>query len=66
MQRGIEMIPARSTKAKKAKSVFFRKYNDIDIYIEDTEKGATKLYTILFQRAFKNKYDVNRIYPLGA
>ena len=59
------MIPARKTKAKKAKAVFFRKYNDIDIYIEDTERGAAKLYTILFQRAFKDKYNINRIYPLG-
>ena len=59
------MIPARSTKAKKAKAVFFRRYNDIDIYIEDTERGAEKLYAILFQRAFKDKYIINRIYPLG-
>lgn len=59
------MIPARSTKAKKAKAVFFRRYNDIDIYIEDTERGAAKLYAILFQRAFKDKYIINRIYPLG-
>lgn len=59
------MILARSTKAKKAKSVFFRRHNDIDIYIEDTEKGSAKLYTILFQRAFEGKYRVNRIHPLG-
>lgn len=59
------MIPTRKTRAKKAKSVFFRNHNDIDIYVEDTEIGTIKLYTILFQRAFEGRYQINRIYPLG-
>jgi len=59
------MIPKRSVKAKKAKSVFFRRINDIDIFVEDTEKGSAKLYTILFQRAFDGRYKINRIHPLG-
>ncbi|MCI5160821.1 MAG: DUF4435 domain-containing protein [Candidatus Electrothrix sp. AX5] len=59
------MIPVRSIRSKKAKSVFFRKINDLDVYVEDTEKGTAKLYTILFQKAFKGKYNINQIFPLG-
>ena len=59
------MIPQRSAKARKAKSVFFRYDNEIDVFVEDTEKGTEKLYSILFQRAFDKKYKISRVYPLG-
>ncbi len=59
------MIPTRKSRAKKAKSVFFRMHNDIDIYVEDTGLGSIKFYTILFQRAFEDRFQISRIYPLG-
>ena len=55
----------RTIKAKKAKSVFFQKFNDIDIYVEDTSKGSKKLYSILLSRALSDKYRVSTVFPLG-
>lgn len=59
------MIPERSLQAKSAKSVFFQKENDIDIYIEDTAFGYEKLFTILLSRIFKDKYRIKKVFPLG-
>ncbi|KAB7711055.1 DUF4435 domain-containing protein [Plesiomonas shigelloides] len=59
------MIPDRSVKASSAKSVFFEDDNDIDIYIEDTAFGYSKLFTILFSRVFEGKYNVRKVFPLG-
>lgn len=59
------MIPERSVQASSAKSVFFEEINDIDIYIEDTAFGYSKLFSILFARLFEGKYKVGRVFPLG-
>ncbi len=59
------MIPQRKTESRKAKSVFFRKNNDIDIYVEDTENGTEKLYQILFSKAYHGRYKISKVYPLG-
>ena len=59
------MIPSRKLPSRKAKSVFFRKNNDIDIFVEDTERGTEKLYTILFSKAFEDRYTISKVYPLG-
>jgi len=59
------MTLERSITAKKAKAVFFHKFNDIDIYIEDTSKGSRKLYSEMFTRAFHGKYRIDTVFPLG-
>lgn len=59
------MIPERSVQAQSAISVFFEEINDIDIFIEDTAFGYSKLFTILFSRVFKNDYKINKVFPLG-
>lgn len=59
------MIPERSETAKSARSVFFQEINDIDIYIEDTDVGYTKLFAIICARIFENMYDVRKVFPLG-
>lgn len=59
------MVLQRSAKALKSKSVFFRQFNDVDIYIEDTEEGARKLYAILFQRALGDQIRLETVFPLG-
>lgn len=59
------MIPERTSQAASAKSVFFEEINDIDIYIEDTAFGYSKLFCILFSRVFEGKYKVGKIFPLG-
>ncbi|MEM5528055.1 DUF4435 domain-containing protein [Gammaproteobacteria bacterium AS21] len=59
------MIPERSPQAQSAISVFFEESNDIDIFIEDTAYGYSKLFTTLFSRVFINDYKIGRVYPLG-
>jgi hypothetical protein len=59
------MIPERSVQAQSAISVFFEEINDIDIFIEDTAFGYSKLFTILFSRVFKSDYKINKVFPLG-
>ncbi|MFI8749240.1 DUF4435 domain-containing protein [Vreelandella lionensis] len=59
------MIPERSEAARSAKSVFFQEINDIDIYIEDTDIGYIKLFTIICSRVFENDYEVRKVFPLG-
>ena len=59
------MIPERSVQANSAKSVFFEEINDIDIYIEDTAFGYSKLFSILFSRVFEGRYKVGKVFPLG-
>jgi hypothetical protein len=52
-------------KAKKAMSVFFVKWNDIDIYVEDTAKSTKSLYVALINNALNGKCKVTEIFPLG-
>ncbi len=59
------MIPTWSFEAKKAKPVFFRAWNDIDIYIEDTGIPTKKLFKELLSRCCAGKYRVAEVFPLG-
>lgn len=59
------MITERSVRSNSAKSVFFEEINDIDIYIEDTAFGYSKLFSILFSRVFEGRYKVGKVFPLG-
>lgn len=54
-----------SDKAKSAVSLFFAKWNDVDIYIEDKELSTQKVYIELFQRITKGKLKISRVFPLG-
>lgn len=56
----------RSSAAKYATSVFFQKYNDIDVYVEDTAVGYQKIYANLLCRAIGNFISIERVFPLGA
>lgn len=58
-------ILERSPAALYARSVFFEHSNDVDVYVEDTDEGAVKLYTILIQRALGNALHIDQVYPLG-
>ena len=55
----------RKIKARHNKSLFYQEYNDIDIYIEDTEKVIKKIYTEILTKALKTKYKVSNVFPLG-
>lgn len=54
-----------SDKAKKTIPLFFKKWNDIDIYIEDKESSTQKVYVQIIQRLTDGNYKVARIFPLG-
>jgi|GEM_PF-699852 len=58
-------IPERSNIAKSAKSIFFEDFNDIDLYIEDTTVGYSKLFSIMFSRLFEGIYRIERVFPVG-
>jgi len=59
------MLLERSEKGKKAKSLFFTQFNDIDIYVEDKSKGTRKLYREIFTRAMAGRYRIETVFPLG-
>ena len=54
-----------SAKAKKAASVFFKKWNDLDIYIEDCELSTQKIYIELINRITDGNLRISRLLPLG-
>ncbi|WP_169312759.1 DUF4435 domain-containing protein [Owenweeksia hongkongensis] len=41
-------------------------YNDVDVYVEDTGVGFKKIFVELLNKAFKNKYEIQHIFPLGS
>lgn len=51
--------------AKKAIAKFFLKWNDVDVYIEDTAKHAKSLYKELVAPALPNKLKIGTVFPLG-
>ena len=59
------MIPERGNVANSAMSVFFEDVNDIDVYIEDTAVGYSKLFSIIFSRLFEGEYKVDKVFPIG-
>ncbi|EKF9139808.1 DUF4435 domain-containing protein [Vibrio cholerae] len=55
----------RNLKARVAKATFYKEYNDIDIFIEDTAHGYKKLFSKLIQRILSPNYKVENVFPLG-
>jgi len=56
--------PTRNTESNYAKHIFYSEINDINIFIEDTEKGIKKLFTELISRALP-EYKIEEIFPLN-
>ncbi|EMN4467927.1 DUF4435 domain-containing protein [Aeromonas hydrophila] len=55
----------RSPAAKFAISKFYEDFNDIDIFIEDTAHGYTKIFSILLTRCLSKNISLDRVFPLG-
>lgn len=55
----------RKAKARHNKPLFYHEYNDIDIYIEDTEKIIKKVYIEILTKALNKKYKISNVFPLG-
>jgi Protein of unknown function (DUF4435) len=51
--------------ALKAMPSFFSKWNDIDVYVEDTADHAKTLYTEIVNRALAGKAKIAQVFPLG-
>lgn len=54
-----------SDNGKENLSYFFKRGNDIDIFVEDISKESRVMYEQIFAKIFAGKYSVNRVYPLG-
>jgi len=55
----------RSEAARFAASVFFEDFNDVDVYVEDTAEGFSKIYSILLGRLLADRLTISRVFPLG-
>lgn len=55
----------RSLSGKIAKAIFFQDENELDIYVEDTEIGSEKIYSIIITRLLGSKFKINRVFSLG-
>ncbi|PPT74987.1 DUF4435 domain-containing protein [Xanthomonas arboricola] len=53
-----------SSSALHARSIFFEEFNDIDIYVEDTDATTIRIFTTLFQRALKH-LRIDTVFGLG-
>jgi len=60
-----DSIPARTPKSKYAKSYLYHDYNDIDFFIEDTDKNTIKILLELIQRSLSKSIKVSQLFPLG-
>lgn len=56
----------RSNAARQSISVFYEKFNDIDIFVEDTAIGYEKLFATLLSRAAASTLSIDRVFPIGA
>lgn len=56
----------RSAGGRYARSVFFEKYNDFDIFIEDTAEGYPKIFATLLGRAMSSNISIHNVHPLGS
>lgn len=55
----------RTLSARKAKSIFYEDFNDIDIFIEDKAIGYKKIYKEILIRAFSHTLTIDQVFPLG-
>lgn len=59
-------IPQRSDVAKYASQVFYRDFNDVDIFIEDTAVEAKKIYVNLLRRVLGDGVALSQVFPIGS
>lgn len=55
----------RSESGKYSKSVFYRPFNDIEIFVEDTALESRKIYTEIMRRIVGSTVSINQIFPIG-
>ncbi|MGO4266140.1 MULTISPECIES: DUF4435 domain-containing protein [unclassified Stenotrophomonas] len=56
----------RSESSRYAKHVFFSKFNDVDIFIEDTAIESKKIYVELLTRALGGGIKISQVFPIGS
>lgn len=57
--------PQRGDRAKYAAQVFYRAFNEIDIFVEDTALESKKIYVNLLRRALGGEVEFSQIFPIG-
>lgn len=55
----------RSDRARYAAQVFYRNFNDVDIFIEDTAVETKKIYINLLKRVLGDAVSFSQIFPIG-
>lgn len=55
----------RSNAGKFGSAVFFHDRNDIDIYIEDTAEGYSKIFSNILSKSLGGNLSLERVFPLG-
>lgn len=56
----------RKLSAKVTRAVFFRNFNDVDVFIEDASKETRKLIATLLTRASGMRTSIESVFPLGS
>ena len=56
----------RKTSSLSARSAFFEKYNDIDVYVEDASRETRKLFAKILGKAFGADVALECVFPLGS
>lgn len=52
-------------RARRSVAKFFVKWNDFDVYVEDTAKHANSIYTVFISRVASGNCKVDKVIPLG-
>ncbi len=55
----------RGGAAKYAKHVFFKSFNDLDVFVEDTASESRKIYVEILRRAFGADIQISQVFPIG-
>jgi len=58
-------VISRSDAARRARALFFRHLNDIDVYVEDMSRHSRKFYLLLINNILGGRYKIHEIHMLG-
>ena len=64
MSRKFSAVFQYTLKTLQTMPIFYTKFNDIDIFIEDSDKGYSEFYSTLLSRLTGGKYKIRRIFSL--
>lgn len=48
-----------------AAPLFYKKFNSVDVFVEDSDRGHSEFYSTLLSRLIDSKCKIHKIFPLG-